>query len=287
MIEIFPNYYDKFNCIADKCRHSCCIGWEIDIDPDTMELYSSIGDENILKNIEGNPPHFKLAKDERCPFLNKGGLCDIITKYGDGALCDICYLHPRFTNFYENFEETGLGLSCEEAARIVLSHTDKFAIEIPEVATEEERAFLEKRQSVFDILQNRDVNIAQRFSDLAKEYGFEFEFSLKKLAEIYMSLERLDDKWTETLEDLKDFNFDGSIFSDADMQLFFEQLSCYFIFRHFENEGAVKFALSGCYIIGAIITQTNADFQKASDIVRMYSSEIEYSEENTNKLFLI
>ena len=102
-----------------------------------------------------------------------------------------------------------------------------------------------------------------------------------------MSLERLDDKWTETLEDLKNFDFDGSIFNDADMQLFFEQLSCYFIFRHFENEGAVKFALSGCYIIGAIISQTNGDFQKASDIVRMYSSEIEYSEENTNKLFLI
>ena len=51
MTEIFPNYYDKFKCIADKCRHSCCIGWEIDIDDDTMELYNSIGDENILKNI--------------------------------------------------------------------------------------------------------------------------------------------------------------------------------------------------------------------------------------------
>ena len=25
-----PSYYKDFKCIADKCRHSCCIGWEID-----------------------------------------------------------------------------------------------------------------------------------------------------------------------------------------------------------------------------------------------------------------
>ena len=31
---IAPDYYREFHCIADKCRHSCCIGWEIDIDAD-------------------------------------------------------------------------------------------------------------------------------------------------------------------------------------------------------------------------------------------------------------
>ena len=37
-----PDYYDSFRCIADKCRHSCCIGWEIDIDEDTLDLYENI-----------------------------------------------------------------------------------------------------------------------------------------------------------------------------------------------------------------------------------------------------
>ena len=32
-----PKYYTEFSCIADRCRHSCCIGWEIDIDADTAE----------------------------------------------------------------------------------------------------------------------------------------------------------------------------------------------------------------------------------------------------------
>lgn len=34
-----PDYYPKFSCIADKCKDSCCIGWEIDIDEDTYEFY--------------------------------------------------------------------------------------------------------------------------------------------------------------------------------------------------------------------------------------------------------
>jgi lysine-N-methylase len=31
-----PKYYLDFACIADRCKHSCCIGWEIDVDADTM-----------------------------------------------------------------------------------------------------------------------------------------------------------------------------------------------------------------------------------------------------------
>ena len=42
MKEVFPNYYKKFKCIKDKCKHNCCIGWEIDIDEDTMDLYNSL-----------------------------------------------------------------------------------------------------------------------------------------------------------------------------------------------------------------------------------------------------
>ena len=40
---VVPNYYKEFQCIASACRHSCCIGWEIDIDPATYSYYSSIG----------------------------------------------------------------------------------------------------------------------------------------------------------------------------------------------------------------------------------------------------
>ena len=42
---LVPDYYPLFRCIAGKCRHNCCIGWEIDIDPDTHDFYKSVGGE--------------------------------------------------------------------------------------------------------------------------------------------------------------------------------------------------------------------------------------------------
>jgi radical SAM superfamily enzyme YgiQ (UPF0313 family) len=81
--------------------------------------------EKIRANIEGEPPHFVLGEGKRCPFLDEDGLCEIIREHGDGALCDICYLHPRFSNEYDTFTETGLGFCCEEAAKIILSFKGK------------------------------------------------------------------------------------------------------------------------------------------------------------------
>ena len=70
-------------------------------------------------------PHFKLGVNERCPFLNNNGLCDIIINLGEDMLCQICSDHPRFRNFYECFTEIGLGLTCEAAAKIILTKKEK------------------------------------------------------------------------------------------------------------------------------------------------------------------
>jgi len=151
--------------------------------------------------------------------------------------------------------------------------------------TDEEKEFLKERQRAFDILQNRDLSVGKRFSLLAANYGLEFKFSLKKLFDFYMSLERLDDTWSEELSKLKNSDFNGDIFEDARYQVFFEQLSVYFLFRHFSMEdykSKIRFVLLGCYVIGALIS--GEDFEKALDIARMYSSEIEYSLENTEKI---
>ena len=281
MKEVFPNYYKKFKCIAGDCKHSCCIGWEIDIDDDTMDLYNSLDGEfaeRIRGSIVGDTPHFALTEGERCPFLNQSGLCDIICELGDGAICDICYLHPRFSNFYDDFTETGLGLCCEEAARIILTEKEKFLIPLPEPAGN--NAFFKERREVFDILQNRNVTVLERFKKLAEKYDLKFEFLNQELYDFYMSLERLDKSWENELEKLK--NADGvSIFENEDLQIFFEQLACYFIFRHFER--GIGFALLSCWALGAICSACES-FEEMLDVVRMYSSEIEYSEENTEKV---
>ena len=51
---LVPDYYKDFKCIADKCKHNCCIGWEIDIDDDTLEYYNKVGGvlgERFKENI--------------------------------------------------------------------------------------------------------------------------------------------------------------------------------------------------------------------------------------------
>lgn len=42
---IVPAYYEEFQCVADACRHNCCIGWEIDIDEETAARYQKIPGE--------------------------------------------------------------------------------------------------------------------------------------------------------------------------------------------------------------------------------------------------
>ncbi len=295
MTEAVPNYYQKFKCIAQHCKHSCCIGWEIAIDEETLEWYNSLPGEMgdaIRKHILPESGSFALDKDGRCPFLKDNGLCDIICRLGEDALCDICYLHPRFKNFYSSFTETGLGLACEEAARIVLSEKEKFALEIPEGVslTLEEKEFFKIRQKVFDILQNRENSMKTRLNVLAEEFGL--NFSSKNTASLYLSLERLDPKYTEELEVLESEDFCHDIFEDEDMQLFFENLSVYFVFRHLSEAiedrdyaSHIGFVLCSCALIGALCTHSKKSegtltFQRLREIVRMYSAEIEYSDEN-------
>lgn len=288
-----PNYYKKFRCIAGECKHSCCIGWEIDIDEETLEFYEAMeGKEGkaLLASIcYEQTPHFKLNDGARCYNLREDGLCEIICQHGESALCDICADHPRFRNFFQNFTEEGLGLCCEEVARIIINEQEPFSISTDaKKADEEERFCLKLRAKAFGILQNREKTIKERFSELAKEFGFSFDFKLSEIVSLYLSLERLDETWTEYLEELKDF--DEKIFQDEAYSIKLENLACYFVFRHFSDgiydgdyNERIRFCLASCYLIGAQV-QSGKDIE---EVARMYSSEVEYSEENMEKIIKI
>ena len=71
-----PDYYNEFKCIADKCKNSCCIGWEIDIDEDTLFHYKNLNDKFSKKLMQGieyndNCACFSLDGKGRCRFLNE------------------------------------------------------------------------------------------------------------------------------------------------------------------------------------------------------------------------
>lgn len=124
---IVPDYYKEFKCIADKCKHTCCKGWEIEIDDESLARFEKHPD--ICKHIEKSEDnHFALLEGECCPFLNVNGLCNMILEYGEDMICQTCADHPRFRNYWSNCIELGLGMVCEEAARIILSQEDKMEL---------------------------------------------------------------------------------------------------------------------------------------------------------------
>ena len=285
-----PQYYKDFACIADKCRHSCCIGWEIDIDADTYAYYKTVSGAigaRLCENIstDGDAPHFVLGQDERCPFLNASGLCDVFTALGEGALCQICTDHPRYRNFYADRTEIGLGLCCEAATKLILTCEEKMQLVlleddgVAEETDETEEAFFAFRARLFEELQNREKPVAARRQAIQSILGLN-ETDMAQWVQFYLGLEVLDVSWKKRLSS---YTENAYVASDI-MQ---EQLICYFLYRHLADgidDGSlparVAFALHAAQLI-CMLAESEEDL---FDTARMYSAEIEYSEENLEKV---
>lgn len=300
MKTIIPNYYDNFKCIADKCRHNCCIGWEIDIDEDALEMYESFKgkfSKQLKDGIDYNDNYacFKLDGKGRCAFLNKDNLCDIILNLGEDHLCQICADHPRFRNFYRNVTEIGLGLCCEEAGRIILGQDEDFELKFntnKEKLTDEEEVFFDYKYSILHNLQKKELSLNDRISILLRDNDIEpsaTDFS--KWIDFYLSLERLDEAWTNLLCDMKKTDFEDVTLSDR-FDRVFEKMLLYFIYRHLDDidEYMVHFAVFCVYFISQICRYHikkygNLQFEDIVEYARMYSCEIEYSDENITKIY--
>ena len=225
-----PNYYASFKCIADACRHSCCVGWEIDVDADALARFDTVGGsmgERLRRSIdrEADPPCFILTHDERCPFLHENGLCDLITELGEDSLCHICADHPRFRNILPDRVELGLGLCCEAAAKLILEQTEPFGVvELPPEDAARERyahedrgeldgetaELLERRDKLLPIFGDRSMPLSDRIrrvfyhSDInLRESATDAFKSFPHITAILRKMERLDPAWDTYLDALE------------------------------------------------------------------------------------
>jgi len=286
-----PKYYREFRCIADRCSHSCCVGWEIDIDGDTLEKYETLGGygEAIRESISTDGvPHFKLGAGERCPHLDGRGLCRIIASVGDEYLCDICREHPRFYNFTDVCE-VGIGMSCPEAARIILGSADYAEIsEIGEVdATAEVGDFdaRAERGEIYELLSDASCGYEKR---------------LERIYERYEIKAGDDGVWLEAIDRLE-------YLDDAHRALFMkyssarrpdgcdeslERFLAYFIYRHCTEAldmedfcARLSFCLFCERLLASLICSEGAKTGcEIEELARVISEELEYSEENTYAL---
>lgn len=179
-----PHYFNDFRCVAAECEDTCCAGWAIVIDENTLEKYKSIQGAfgNRLRNsIDWKEGSF-LQYNKRCAFLNEDNLCDLHMEAGEHMLCDTCRDYPRHKEEYEGLREGSLSLSCIEAAKIILGCTEpvQFITFQDEEEDEEFEDFdyllftklMDAREKIIGMLQNRDVDLMIRIAsvlDLAQK----------------------------------------------------------------------------------------------------------------------
>ena len=170
----FPNYYKEFSCIAGACPDTCCAGWQIVIDDQTLKKYQHFKGpfRNRLHNDIDWKQHVFRQYNRRCAFLNEENLCDIYTEAGPEMFCRTCRNYPRHIEEFEGLREISLSLSCPEAARILLSQKEKVHFITKEKKTKEEvyddfdyflfTALMDTRDMLIDIIQDRAVPMQKR-----------------------------------------------------------------------------------------------------------------------------
>ena len=174
---IKPDFYDAFACIADKCPATCCAGWQIVIDEDSLEKYGEMKGafgKRLRNSIDWEEGTF-YQFDGRCAFLNNKNFCDIQCELGEEGLCETCQRYPRHIEEYEGLREYSLSLSCPQAARMMLEKQD--AVSFVEWEDEQEDDFEEfdfllfsqledARDVMFQIIQDRSLELEVRMEIL-------------------------------------------------------------------------------------------------------------------------
>lgn len=284
---IIPDFYPHFCCKAGDCRHTCCKGWEIDIDDDTAayyhELQGPLG-ETIRSHIEKGEDawHFILTKDESCPFLRTDGLCRLIREGGEDLLCDICRLHPRFFEWLTDdsgheYQLGGVGLACEAACELLL-----------------------KEHTPLYFFDSDDPSAAWTLSDLLTSLGYTLQADsltykpdtskkgTDRLLTVLTETEPIDDAWTASLTTLTkerptEDSLQASLRKDRPL---YQRIYDYIFYRQLENFSGSPIEVLSRYAGRStdFIALTAAASGDLSEALRRWSEQIEYDMDNVRLL---
>ncbi len=274
MKNTYPSYFKKFVCIADKCPDTCCAGWDVVIDSESLEKYKHLTGayaEKIrsLITTDSDGDSIFISQNKKCPFLLESGFCEMYTELGHENLCHTCRFFPRFINSFGARIETGISLSCPEAARLIFEDDGKLILETEETDgsiipadfdAELYFTLLNARKKAIDILQCRKFSIERRicafleFSQDVQQYIKQYEYdeitaididgyfkkiyafssskckrALRKFFSDYSSLEYINSDYYYLLLSSETIDIKGFSVSDNE----YEQLLIYFVFRYF------------------------------------------------------
>ncbi|AQS08863.1 flagellar biosynthetic protein FliU [Clostridium saccharobutylicum] len=163
--------YDKFKCIADKCRFTCCDGWDVSIDTDTYNKWKKENDkaEFILNNVKirkcGSKKGYFINKEnhEACPLLDKQGLCQVVKSLGEEYLSSTCHRFPRIENIFEDKKELSLSCACPEVVELISSINGKInIISENDINLKSNLLELRIREVLIDIMQKESFSLEDK-----------------------------------------------------------------------------------------------------------------------------
>lgn len=297
MILRTPSFYKDFKCIAGDCPDSCCQGWEVDADEQSLEYYKTLtGDirkriDSVLDKDEFGNTIFRLAHKKRCPFLNQENLCDMHIAIGAEHTPYTCRMFPRFINDFGGTREMGVSFSCPVASDMMWELTEPMHFvdelndlppELNEIDAQTYFYLTRARKKAFDIVQDRSLPVKQRLLKLL-DFGVEIQQDLEEYQEgdnpiaffdVFRNPELINPQWLERVEN-------GSAKPVSD-EVFNESIASYFIFRYFLTAvndydvlSKIKMAVIGVLIV--------TYFGEDSWTIHLWSKETEHSQYNMDR----
>lgn len=297
MILRTPSFYKDFKCIAGDCPDSCCQGWEVDADEQSLEYYKTLtGDirkkiDSVLDKDEFGNTIFRLAHKKRCPFLNQENLCDMHIAIGAEHTPYTCRMFPRFINDFGGTREMGVSFSCPVASDMMWELTEPMHFvdelndlppELNEIDAQTYFYLTKARKKAFDIVQDRSLPVKQRLIMLL-DFGAKIQQDLEEYQEgdnpiaffdVFRNPELINPQWLERVD-----NGAGKPVSD---EVFNENIASYFIFRYFLTAvndydvlSKIKMAVIGVLIV--------TYFGEDSWTIHLWSKETEHSQYNMDR----
>lgn len=293
-----PTFYKNFKCIAGECPDSCCQGWEVDADSDSLEYYKTLDNsleikkriDSVLSKDEFDNTIFTLAPKKRCPFLNDESLCDMHIAIGGEHTPYTCRTFPRFIYDFGATREIGISFSCPVASDMMYN-TESFDFEtevnsdlptLNDIDAEKYFLLYKGRAEAYKIAKDKNKSIRERLNDLLdlgvllQEKLFPYDEGGDDIAffDVFKNPELINPEWKEKVE-----NFSLKQVSDTQSN---ENILMYFLYKYlmqavYDDDVLSKIKMA---VLGVLI---NTYFGEDSWTVHLWSKETEHSQYNMDR----
>ncbi len=293
-----PTFYKNFKCIAGDCPDSCCQGWEVDADSDSLEYYKTLDNsleikkriDSVLSKDEFDNIIFTLAPKKRCPFLNDENLCDMHIAIGGEHTPYTCRTFPRFIYDFGATREIGISFSCPVASDMMYN-TESFDFEtdinsdlptLNDIDAEKYFLLYKGRTEAYKIAKDKNKSIRERLNDLLdlgvllQEKLFPYDEGGDDIAffDVFKNPELINPEWKEKVE-----NFSLKQVSDTQSN---ENILMYFLYKYlmqavYDDDALSKIKMA---VLGVLI---NTYFGEDSWTVHLWSKETEHSQYNMDR----